>query len=98
MDIAIKVIEKPIKIAIIDNGTDSLRSTIANNIADGISFMEDEDGRRLPWWTVSDPHGTQMASLIQQVNPHCLLYCARVGKERNDIKHSPAEKVSPVKQ
>jgi hypothetical protein len=43
---------------------------------------------------VSDPHGTHIASLISQVNPHCLLYCARVGKGRDDIKDSFAEQVS----
>ncbi|KAJ5115714.1 subtilisin-like protein [Penicillium angulare] len=41
---------------------------------------------------VSDPHGTQMTSLVEKVNPHCRLYIARVGKGRNDIKGHHAAK------
>ena len=42
---------------------------------------------------VADPHGTQMASLITEVNPFCRLYIARVGKARKDILPENAAKV-----
>jgi hypothetical protein len=85
---------RPIKVAIIDNGTDKTRSTLYNDIEKGISFAEiTATGRRLPWWIVADPHGTQMASLIQRVNPHCRLYPVRVGRGRNDIEEAAAIEV-----
>lgn len=86
-----------IKIAIIDNGADKLRSTIKNNIANGQSFVtaDSETGtRKLPWSMVADPHGTQMASLIKKANPFCRLYIARVGRGHKDIAPENAAKVS----
>jgi len=85
-----------VKIAIIDNGADMIRTTLNDKIAKGFSFVtaDSEAGNQvLPWWTVSDPHGTQMASLIVRVNPFCSLYIARVGKGRKDILPSNAAKV-----
>lgn len=77
-----------IKVAIIDNGADKIRSSIKNSIAKGVSYVTGgpaSGDRILPWWMVSDPHGTQMASLIAKANPFCRLYIARVGKLRQDI-------------
>ena len=79
-----------IKVAIIDNGADKFRQCIRDCIERGISYVSadsdaDSGHRILPWWMVSDPHGTQMASLISAVNPWCRLYIARVGKGRRDI-------------
>lgn len=88
-----------IKIAVIDNGADKIRSIIGEMIAKGVSYvtadLADQYGsdRILPWWMVSDAHGTQMASLIGQTNPYCRLYIARVGKGRNDIDPKNAAKV-----
>jgi hypothetical protein len=42
---------------------------------------------------VADPHGTQMASLIQTVNPWARLYIARVGRRRDDIDSEKAAEV-----
>lgn len=87
--------DKRIKVAIIDNGVDRIRASIRNMIDKGISFVAGgsqsaDQNEILPWWMVSDPHGTQMASLIGQTNPYCRLYIARVGKGRGDIltKHA----------
>jgi len=52
--------------------------------------------RRLPWWMVADPHGTQMASLVQRVNPYCRLYPVRIGRGRNDFEEEAAIKVRLV--
>lgn len=84
-----------IRIAIIDNGTDKLRGTIHPNIEEGISFTKASlDGKRLlPWYTVQDPHGTQMAYLIRTVNPYCKLLPIRAGTVRDDIDPEFAVKV-----
>jgi len=85
-----------IKIAIIDNGADKIRSSLKENIAKGVSFVkaDPENGDRiLPWWMVADPHGTQMASLVKMMNPYCQLYIARVGKGRKDILPEDAAEV-----
>ena len=86
-----------VKIAIVDNGVDKIRTTLSANIEKGRSFVYHGIGaqkRWLPWWVVADPHGTQMASLIQRVNPYCRLYIARVGEGRKDIRPSSAAKVT----
>ncbi|KAI1128630.1 peptidase S8/S53 domain-containing protein [Nemania abortiva] len=81
-----------IKVAILDNGADRIRSSIRGQIAKGVSYVTGgpASSRILPWWMVSDPHGTQMASLVAKANPFCRLYIARVGRGRKDIlpKHA----------
>ncbi|RYP07033.1 hypothetical protein DL764_002792 [Monosporascus ibericus] len=87
-----------IKVAIIDNGADKFRQRIRECIERGVSYVKadtDSTDRILPWWMVSDPHGTQMASLVSAVNPWCRLYIARVGKGRRDIL--PGDAVKAVK-
>lgn len=62
-------------------------------IAKGQSFVNagmPNSGRLLPWWMVSDPHGTQMAALIGQMNEYCRLYIARVGRSHSDIQPADA--------
>ncbi|CRG83434.1 Serine/threonine-protein kinase smg-1 [Talaromyces islandicus] len=85
--------DRRIKVAIIDNGADKIRSPIGPWIDKGISYVSsDRDGNTpRPWWMVADAHGTQMASLINNVNPYCRLYIARVGKGR-DIDPKKAAK------
>ncbi|KAF1993814.1 subtilisin-like protein, partial [Amniculicola lignicola CBS 123094] len=87
--------DQRIKICIIDNGVDRIRTNVRDLLARGVSFVNtnhDKRGRILPWWLVADPHGTQMASLIGQTNRHCRLYIARVGKGRRDILPENAAK------
>ncbi|KAL4937618.1 hypothetical protein BDV06DRAFT_215742 [Aspergillus oleicola] len=83
-----------IKVAIIDNGADKIRSPIGPWIDNGISYVSSDNLGEAPrpWWTVADAHGTQMASLINTVNPYCRLYIARVGKGRADIDPKKAAK------
>ena len=84
----------PIHVAIIDTGIDIARTSF-ENIKKGISFTRTTSGDRLlPWWTAEDAHGTQMASLVRNVNPYCQLYLARVGKRTNDIDSDGAARVS----
>ncbi|KAJ5657424.1 subtilisin-like protein [Penicillium longicatenatum] len=92
---SLKEADPRIKVAIIDNGADINRSNLRKRIHAGVSYVsadKDQPQQPLPWWMVSDPHGTQMASLVEKVNPHCRLYIARVGKGRNDIKGYHAAK------
>lgn len=93
-------LDKPalIKVAIIDNGADKFRQKIREVIEKGVSYVkaDSESAHRiLPWWMVSDPHGTQMAYLVAKANPWCRLYIARVGKSRKDIL--PEDAVEAVK-
>lgn len=86
--------DRRIKVAIIDNGADKIRSPIGSMIEKGISYVSSDllgEAPR-PWWMVADAHGTQMASLIGQINPYCRLYIARVGKGRADIDPKKAAK------
>jgi Subtilase family len=87
-----KLWNSPVKIAVIDNGTDKFRHPTSQNIQKGITFMDSGilDGRVLPWYTAADAHGTQMAYLIRRVNPQCHLFVARVGTFRRDIKPEAA--------
>jgi hypothetical protein len=80
-------LNRPVRVAIIDNGTDQMRSTISDNIEMGWSFTRPSVAgkKMLPWYTASDPHGTQMAYLIRNVNPYCRLIPIRVGLTRKDI-------------
>jgi Subtilase family len=88
-------VDRRIKVAIIDNGADRIRSKFRHMIAKGQSYVNADllgSDRSLPWWMVSDPHGTQIASLIGQTNDYCRLYITRVGKGRNDIQPADAAK------
>lgn len=85
-----------IKVAIIDNGADKFRQKIRDVIEKGVSYVraDTESAHRiLPWWMVSDAHGTQMAYLVAKSNPWCRLYIARVGKGRKDILPEDAVQV-----
>lgn len=91
--------DQRIKVAIIDNGADRIRYSVRKKIAKGESFVTagaDNGDRKLPWWMVADPHGTQMASLIEKANPFARLYIARVAKGRGDILPGSAAKVRDV--
>ncbi|KAF3069903.1 Minor extracellular protease Epr [Trichoderma lentiforme] len=94
----LKCIDERIKVAVIDNGADRIRSIVGEMIAKGVSYVtadladQSNSDRILPWWMVSDAHGTQMASLIGQTNPYCRLYIARVGKGRDNIDPKNAAK------
>ncbi|KAF4632334.1 hypothetical protein G7Y89_g5795 [Cudoniella acicularis] len=91
-------VDRRIKVAIIDNGADKFRQYVKDVIEKGVSFVKvdsDSESRTLPWWMVSDPHGTQMASLVRDANPYCRLYIARVGRGRKDIL--PEDAIEAIK-
>jgi hypothetical protein len=84
-----------VKVAIIDNGVDQMRGTISDNIEYGRSFVKDglAGTPYLPWCTAADPHGTQMAYLVRNVNPYCRIYPLRAGSLREDIDPDAAAQV-----
>ncbi|KAH0562627.1 hypothetical protein GP486_002690 [Trichoglossum hirsutum] len=88
-------IDKPIKIAIIDNG---VAEELFTDI-EGCSFVEAgvESLSDSHWHTVSNPHGTQMAFLIDKMNKFRRLYCAKthLGSSLDGLDlHAAAEAIS----
>lgn len=88
----------PIRVAIIDNG-------VASNLFDepiqGQSFVEDTMKllSHSHWHTVTDYHGTQMAALIDKMNPFRHLYIAKAcqGPTHLAVTVEAAVAVSPMK-
>lgn len=68
----------PIKVAIIDNGVDITLPSLWNTIIDGVSLVDNYQGREKHWWLATDPHGTHMASFIHQLDPYSQFYIAKV--------------------
>jgi hypothetical protein len=94
-----KLKEQPVKVAIIDNGIDHMQESLCRNIERGMSFVKAGGSTEvpyLPWFTAADPHGTQMAYLIQSMNPWCRLFPARIGVLQQDIDVDAAIKVNPL--
>jgi hypothetical protein len=71
-----------IKVAVIDNGVDP--GSIDCRGVTGASFVPSETGES-NWWYVKHPHGTSMARIISEINPHCRLLVAKVGDKRTDF-------------
>ena len=64
---------------------------------EGQSFIEDDyidQAHKSEWYIASDPHGTQMAYLICDMNQHCDLYIAKVCASRDKIDIDPVLAVS----
>lgn len=88
-----------VKIAIIDTGVDvtginpTWNGLFQRCIAQGTSFVQFKDSiteipRESPWWISSEPHGTQMATIICKLDSQCKLFIAKVGTGRDDISIS----------
>ncbi|OPB38162.1 hypothetical protein A0O28_0012660 [Trichoderma guizhouense] len=54
-------------------------SVLAQRIVEGISLVS-RDNEEQPWWHATEPHGTQMATLICSINPFCDLYVVKVAE------------------
>lgn len=74
--------EPYIRVAVIDTGVDS--NCIQCNQISGASFVPSDSGES-PWWFSYHPHGTQMAKVISELNPHCNLLVAKVGDSDMDM-------------
>lgn len=81
-----------VKVAVVDSGVRV--DKILFNIVKGETSVQNSDGRPAPWYTCKDPHGTHMAMLIKDVNPHCELYAHRIkGGYHELINPNTAEQV-----
>lgn len=77
---------RPTRVGIIDNGIDAGVTKIWERVAGSESFVEDETKtRESSVWLASHPHGTQMASIVTDIDPRCLLYIAKVGTGSKDL-------------
>jgi hypothetical protein len=87
-------------VAIIDNGIDASIAKIWDRVAASQSFVEEDrinGTRESSWWLASDPHGTQMASIILDIDPRCQLYIAKVGTGReNQVNRDYVYDVWPI--
>jgi subtilisin family serine protease len=88
-----KLKSNPVKIAIIDNGVNKLLTSNRASVKGGRSFVVSAGGEELPWWSMADPHGQHMASIISEINPDCDLYIARVAKGMKNVDLECAAKV-----
>ncbi|KAK6538633.1 hypothetical protein TWF694_010211 [Orbilia ellipsospora] len=71
-----------IKVAVIDTGVDP--DSINCHQISGASFVPSSSGES-PWWFSHHPHGTQMAKMITELNPHCQLLVAKIGDSVTDM-------------
>ncbi|KAI1128238.1 peptidase S8/S53 domain-containing protein [Nemania abortiva] len=71
-----------VNVAVIDTGVDP--DSIQCHEISGASFVSSESGES-PWWFSYHPHGTQMAKVITELNPHCRLLVAKVGDSVMDM-------------
>ena len=69
------MISHPVRVGILDSGVYA-NSAIFPNLT-GASFIEDLSTDDSHWHTVTNPHGTIMASLIRKISPNCHLFAAR---------------------
>jgi hypothetical protein len=76
---------RPTRVAIIDNGVDAGITKIWDRVAESQSFVEFNETRESTVWLASHPHGTQMASIVIDIDPRCLLYIAKVGIGAHDF-------------
>ncbi|GAW11521.1 hypothetical protein ANO14919_008680 [Xylariales sp. No.14919] len=71
-----------VNVAVIDTGVDP--DSIQCYEISGASFVPSESGES-PWWFSYHPHGTQMAKIITELNPHCRILVAKVGDSVMDM-------------
>lgn len=86
---SIRARDRPVKIAIIDDGVDALQDIFRGKIATGRSFCPLGGSSDLmnAYYVPSGRHGTMMADLICRICPSCQLYVARLDEvtNRNDM-------------
>lgn len=74
-----------VKVALIDTGVDP--NSIRCSRVTGASFVPPEAGE-YPWWVSQNPHGTQMAKIITELDPYCHLLVAKMSDTGMDIMQS----------
>ncbi|KAM3509125.1 hypothetical protein MY11210_006464 [Beauveria gryllotalpidicola] len=77
------------KIAILDSGINRARFSFESHKVHGRSFVWTRIGAlelEAAWWLATDPHGSQMANIIAQLDPQCELYIAQIADDMGFIE------------
>jgi len=90
-----------VRVAIIDDGIDSMQPGIKDSIEDGVTFYTQREkfvNRTNPYYFSSTGHGTLMAQLVLRVCPKAQLYIARLnqGHSSNGSIQPTAESAAKV--
>jgi hypothetical protein len=76
---------RTVKAAIIGNGVDFESFHLSAPKLTGRSFITDENmGRASHWWLAESPHASFIVSTIQDINPACEFYVAKVCHNRHE--------------
>ncbi|KAI1817758.1 hypothetical protein GGS20DRAFT_531640 [Poronia punctata] len=74
------------KVAVLDSGITRSRFPLRGDRHRGRSFVLKNDGKsETVWWLATDPHGSQMANIISQLDPNCELSFYQVAEDMNYI-------------
>ncbi|UNI23916.1 hypothetical protein JDV02_009707 [Purpureocillium takamizusanense] len=78
------------KIAILDSGVNGTRFPLQRQDRQGRSFVWRDNGKghqsEASWWLAVDPHGSQMANVISQLDPSCIFYFVQIADNMNYIE------------
>lgn len=78
------------KVAILDSGVNRTRFPLQSCERQGRSFVWRDNGKghqsEASWWLAVDPHGSQMANIISQLDPFCMFYFIQIAENMNYIE------------
>jgi len=85
------------KVAILDSGVNGTRFPLQSHERQGRSFVWRDNGKghqsEASWWLAVDPHGSQMANIISQIDPSCVFYFFQIADNMNYIELPTVVKV-----
>lgn len=85
------------KVAVLDTGINQEWFSWEGHIVHGASFVHSASGnvqRQSPWWLATDPHGSQVANVIAQLDPVCTLYIAKIADRKSIVSENTVIKAS----
>ncbi|KFA46532.1 hypothetical protein S40293_09874 [Stachybotrys chartarum IBT 40293] len=78
------------KVAILDSGVNGTQFPLHSHERQGRSFVWRDNGKghesEASWWLAVDPHGSQMANIISQLDPFCKFYFFQIADNMNYIE------------
>ncbi|XDG09918.1 hypothetical protein ABKA04_009533 [Annulohypoxylon sp. FPYF3050] len=84
-----EILASKIKVAVLDSGVNGTRFPLEKHDRHGRSFVWNEHGKgqesEASWWLAVDPHGSQMANIISQLDPFCVFYFFQIANNMNYI-------------
>ncbi|KAF4537178.1 uncharacterized protein LTHEOB_11556 [Lasiodiplodia theobromae] len=78
LDLNPELEERPIRVAVIDDGIDITEKSLQGKVIGGRSFCQRVENEQMPYYVTEGWHGTVMASLICRVCPKAQLYIVRL--------------------